>query len=174
MDILAAFLGHTFERDQVIDYSVSYVESGSRFMVRKGSGIASYRDLAGKTVAVLQGTPYAANLLKVQPQAKILTFQEYPQAVVALEQGKADALMLEDIVLAILTRGKPSLEGVGDTRDFPRSFSGLGVRENDSKWRDFVNYTLAEMWENGAWKRVMSEHIPGWQPASHFEIQNWK
>lgn len=26
---------------------------------------------------------------------------------------------------------------------------GIAVRENDSKWRDFINFTLIEMWEDG-------------------------
>lgn len=172
VDILAAGIAHTIEREQAIDFSVTYLQTGTLFMVRKGSGITSYRDLAGKTVATIQGTPYADGLLRKEPRVKFLTFQEYSQAVLAVEQGKADALMADDSTLINLVKGRTGLENVGDIHDFPRWFVALGVRQNDSKWRNFVNLMFQEMWEKGIWKRIVSEH--GWEPDPKFEIEVWK
>jgi ABC-type amino acid transport substrate-binding protein len=61
---------------------------------------------------------------------------------------------------------------VGDVRDFPRWYVALGVRQNDSKWRNFVNTALQELWESGAWRRIVTEY--GWQPDPRFEIEVWK
>jgi polar amino acid transport system substrate-binding protein len=172
VDVLAAGLAHTIERDQVIDYTVTYLESGNLFMVKKGSPVRSYRDLGGKTVATIQGTAYADGLMKKQPSAKLLTFQEYPQAVLAIEQGKADALMADDTTLVSLLRGRAGLELVGDIKDFPRWFIGLGVRQNDSKWRNFLNHSLMEMWEKGLLQKVVSESGFTYDPC--FEVEVWK
>jgi polar amino acid transport system substrate-binding protein len=172
VDLLAAGIAHTIEREQAIDFSVTYLQSGTKFLVKRGSGITSYRDLAGKTVATIQGTPYAGGLLKREPSVKFVTFQEYAQAVVAVEHGKADALMADDTTLANLVKGRGGLQVVGDIRDFPRWFVALGVRQNDSKWRNFVNLALQEMWEQSLWRRVITEY--GLEPDPKFEIEVWK
>lgn len=172
VDVLAAGLAHTVERDQVIDYTVTYLESGNLFMVKKGSPVRSYRDLGGKIVATIQGTAYADGLLKKQPGAKLLTFQEYPQAVLAVEQGKADALMADDTTLVSLLRGRTGLELVGDIKDFPRWFIGLGVRQNDSKWRSFLNHSIMEMWEKGLLQKTVSEF--GFKYDPRFEVEIWR
>jgi polar amino acid transport system substrate-binding protein len=109
IDILTAGTAHSVERDEVIDFSISYYRAGTKFLVRKNSGISSYRDLGGKTVALAQGVPYEARLLQKQPNAKIVVFQEYPDAVLALLQGKVDALMTAEEILDGLVKGRPEL-----------------------------------------------------------------
>jgi polar amino acid transport system substrate-binding protein len=173
VDVLAAGLAHTKEREDVIDYSVTYLVSGNLFMVRKESPVSSYRDLKGQTVATVQGTAYFQGLQRKDPSIQPLTFQEYPQAVLAVEQGKAAALMADDTTLAVLIKGKEDrLKLVGDVRDFPRWYIGLGLRENDSKWRDFLNFALIEMWEKGVLQRIVSEAGLAYPPG--FEIEPWQ
>ena len=46
----------TESRAKTVAFSPVFFLTGTRLMVRKDSGIASYRDLAGKTVAVSAGT----------------------------------------------------------------------------------------------------------------------
>ena len=36
---------------------------------------------------------------------------------------------------------------------------GLGVRENDSKWRDQVNFILQDMWKDGTWDRIFNKWL---------------
>ncbi len=163
----------TIERDQAIDFSVSYYRAGTKFLVKKGSGIKGYRDLAGKTVAVVQGTPYEQRFLGKQPQGKVVVFQEYPQAVLALIQGKIEAVMTAEEILAGLAKGRPDLEIVGDAGDFPFWTQALGVRENDSKWRDWVNFTLIEMWKNGTIHKLYRTYL-GKDPDPDFQIETWE
>jgi polar amino acid transport system substrate-binding protein len=173
VDVIAAGIAHTQERDAVIDYTVTYFVSGNLFLVKKDSGINSYRDLKDKTVATVQGTPYIGGLQRKEPTVKPLTFQEYPQAVLAVEQGKADALMADDTTLVGLIKGKTDrLKLVGDVRDFPRWFVGLGVRQNDSKWRNFLNFTLIEMWQDGSLKEIAAQQGLSYPPE--FEIEPWQ
>lgn len=172
VDVVAAGIAHTQERDEVIDYSVTYFVSGNQFLVRKDSDVESYRDLKGETVATIQGTPYMRGLQRVEPSIEPLTFQEYPQAVLAVERGRAAALMADDTTLAGLVEGREdSLKIVGDIRDFPRWFVGLAVRENESDWRDFLNFALIELWQDGSLEEFAAEH--GLSYPAGFEIEPW-
>src|SRR5882724_2913700 len=150
IDMLAASFTITIEREKVVDFSIPYFMSGGSFLVKKGSGIKGYASLAGKTV----------------------TFsQDKPQAVLAVKQGKADAYVDDDIPLYLFAKEHPELEVVnGATAKQPM---GIAVRENDSKWRDFVNFTLIEMWEDGTYKAIHRKLL-GVDPDPDLRIFPWK
>ena len=61
VDLLLASITITRERWSAVDFSVPYIVIGTKFLVKKGSGIKGYPDLAGKTVAYTQGTPWVTS-----------------------------------------------------------------------------------------------------------------
>lgn len=171
VDVLAASFTITIEREKVVDFSIPYYVSGGAFLVKKGSGITGYQSLAGKTVTFTQGTPWEKKVLQEQPKAKVLVFQDKPQAVLAVKQGKADAYVDDDVPLYLFAKEHPDLEVVpGATVKQPM---GIAVRENDSKWRDFINFTLIEMWEEGAYKALHRKFL-GVDPDPELRIYPWK
>jgi polar amino acid transport system substrate-binding protein len=89
---------------------------------------------------------------KSQPGARIVTFQEYPQAFLALQQGKVQAVTTDSTILLGLKAGNPAYEIVG--KAFSAEPYAIGVRENDSKWRDTINFALMDMWKDGSYKKV--------------------
>jgi polar amino acid transport system substrate-binding protein len=171
IDLIAAGIGHTLEREQATDFSVTYFENVTQFLVKSDSNIKSYRDLAGKTVASLQGTPHFAGLKAKEPSAKPLTLQEYPQAVLAVIDGKADAFMGDDATLLRMVKEKKGVKVVGDPHDFPRWHVALAIRPNDSRWRNFLNSVLSDMWKDGTLQKAVEAQ--GYTYDSRFEIEDW-
>lgn len=171
IDVLAASFTITIEREKVVDFTIPYFLSGGSFLVKKGSGIKGYASLAGKTVTFTQGTPWEKKTLQEQPRAKTLVFQDKPQAVLAVKQGKADAYVDDDVPLFVFAKDHPDLQVVaGATAKSPM---GIAVRENDSKWRDFLNFALIDMWEDGTYKALHRKHF-GADPDPDFKIYPWK
>jgi polar amino acid transport system substrate-binding protein len=171
IDLIAAGIGHTLEREQAVDFTVTYFENVTQFAVKSDSPIKSYRDLAGKTVASLQGTPHFAGLKAKESTAKPLTLQEYPQAILAVMDGKADAFMGDDATLLLITKQNKNVKVVGDPHDFPRWRVALAIRPNDSKWRNFLNTVLSEMWRDGALQKAALAQ--GYKYDPRFEIEDW-
>ncbi|HET8577611.1 MAG TPA: transporter substrate-binding domain-containing protein [Methylomirabilota bacterium] len=171
VDVLAASFTITIERENVVDFTIPYFVSGGSFLIRKGSGITGYTSLAGKTVTFTQGTPWEKKVLQEQPKAKVLVFQDKPQAVLAVKQGKADAYVDDDVPLYLFAKDHPELQVIpGATAKAPMA---IAVRENDSKWRDFINFTLIEMWEDGTYKALHRRHF-GVDPDPELKIYPWK
>jgi polar amino acid transport system substrate-binding protein len=171
IDVIAASLTITQERVQAVDFTVPYIVIGSKFLVKKSSGIKSYEDLAGKTVAYTQGTPWGDKVAKEQPKAKTLVFQDKPQAVVSVLQGKADAYVDDAAPLFIFARQHPELEAVGEpTKPSPM---GIAVRQNDAKWRNAINFALIAMWEDGTYAELHRKFF-GIDPDPSFVIYTWK
>lgn len=172
IDLLVASFGHTRERDEVVDFSIDYCPTMLKFLVKKGGGIKNYKDLEGKTLIELQGTPQGKELQKYVKSLKILALQDYPQAVMALRQGKGDALFFDELIIVGLLKDNPDMEMVGRA-PFEIPGLGLAMRENDSKWRDFVNFTLQDMWEDGTYHKVYKKNF-GIDPDPEFRMPRWK
>lgn len=159
IDILAAALTHTREREKVIDFSTTYVLDGSRLLVKKGSGIKTIQDLdqPGKTIACIQGSIDEVNARRLAPKAKILDFQEYPQAFLAVTQGMADAMTTIVSTLDQFAKKDGSVEVVGGFLNTqPIAF---GLRQNDSEWRNAINGALQDIVEDGTYKTIYSKYF---------------
>jgi len=163
IDMIAATLTHYRERDKVIDFTIGYFWTGQKLMVKKGSSIQSAADLAGKRVGTTAGALALKNLAAAQPKAVGQTFEGYPEAFLAMQRGLTDAVVADIIILAGLRASAPKPD---DYVIVGESLGGgdyaIGVRENDSKWRDALNFTLQDMWKDGAWDKIYDKWIgPG-------------
>ncbi|MBN2299144.1 MAG: ABC transporter substrate-binding protein [Deltaproteobacteria bacterium] len=160
VDLAACTMTHKLSRDDVIDFSITYFMDGQKLLVKKGSGINSYKDLAGKKVGSAKGSTSEKNIKVVQPDCTVLSFEGYPQAFLALKQGKVSAVTTDSVILIGLkgSDDKPEMwEIVGDF--FANEPYGIGVRENDSNFRDFVNRSLIEMWNDGTYKKIYDKWL---------------
>ncbi|HEU6437859.1 MAG TPA: ABC transporter substrate-binding protein [Nitratidesulfovibrio sp.] len=155
VDMLAATMTHKFERDDVIDFSITYFMDGQKLLVKKGGGVKSAADLKGKKVATAKGSTSEKNIKAAQPGATVVSFDEYPQAFLALKQGKAEAVTTDSTILLGLRNSDPEPEKWEIVGDYIAAEPyGLGVAENDSKFRDLVNRTLVDLWNTGEYVKI--------------------
>jgi polar amino acid transport system substrate-binding protein len=168
VDVVAASMTHTNERDRTIDFSITYFIGGQSILVKKGSGINEVKDLVGKTVAVQQGTTLEKNLAEACPEAKQLAFKDYTSAWMALKQGRADALTGSHHILLGFAKNSPDFVLAG--KRFSTEPFGMGVRQNDSDMRDLTNRVLQELWTSGKYH----EYYRKWFGSDpDFEMEIW-
>src|SRR5579883_2242648 len=72
IDLSAASMTHTREREGAIDFSITYYTGAQSLMVPADSPIKGLGDLAGKTVAVQQGTTLEKTLATLAPDFQIV------------------------------------------------------------------------------------------------------
>lgn len=152
VDLVAASMTHTVERDKAIDFSITYYTGGQALLVKADSDIASVNDLAGKSVAVQQGTTLEKNLAAAAPDADRLGFKDYNSAWLALVQGRADALTGSLNILQGFAKDNEGYRLAGDM--FSTEPFGMGVRQGDSDLRDIVNETLQKLWKSGEYQTL--------------------
>ncbi len=170
VDLIAAGLAKTEERAKVVEYSKIYIETGTVFLVPKDSPIKSWQDVKGKTVATVQGSSYLGLLRQKTTDFQSLSFQEYPQAILAVEQGRADTLMVEDATAVNLIKGREDkFKLVGRPRDFEAYEIGLGMRKNDPEWVKYVNGVLMDLWKSGELKRIVAPYGLTYDPEFKLE-----
>ena len=156
IDIASASLTHTIKRDDTIDFTISYFFDGQSILAKKDCKVKEAKDFANKKIGVVQGTTSGENFKKLVPKAKIVSFQGYPQAVMALKKGKIDAVS-SDLVwcMAQAKKSHGAFKVVGDTISFEPY--GMGIAENESNLRDAVNFAIQKAVKDGTYTKLYNK-----------------
>jgi polar amino acid transport system substrate-binding protein len=157
IDIIAATMTKTAERAKQIDFSYTYFFTGQKFIVRKGT-VKSLADLDGKRIGTAKGSTSEQNAAKALPKATILSFDDYPQAFLALQQGKVFAVTTDESILANILGKAPNKEQyeIPDIQISDEPY-GLGIKKGEKGLLDFVNKTLLAMEKSGEAKKIFDK-----------------
>jgi polar amino acid transport system substrate-binding protein len=166
IDIIAATMTKNPERAKVIDFSHAYFITGQKFITKKGT-ITSLQDLEGKRIGTAKGSTSEQNVAKAIPTATVLSFDDYPQAFLALQQGKVAAVTTDEAILAGILAKSPNK----DKFEIPHvqiseEPYGLGMRKGDTNFVAFVNQALLEMEQNGEAKAIFEKWFGPTTPYS--------
>jgi ABC-type amino acid transport substrate-binding protein len=167
VDLVAASMTRTPEREKAIDFSVTYYTGGQSLLAQRSSKIAGVQDLDGKLVAVQQGTTLEKNIAAVAPKADIVAFKDYNSAWLALRQGRVDALTGSLNVLQGFAKGDPDLKIVG--APFSVEPFGIGIHQGDTALRNEINVTLRDLWTSGAYVELYRKWF-GTDPTAAIEL----
>ena len=157
-DIVISTMTITDERKKVIDFSDVYYVAGQSLLVPKGSPIKTVKDCGGKTVATVQGSTSERTLLKESPDCKPLLLKSYSECFTALQNGQAEAMTTDDIILMGFKATAPDkFDLVGG--QFTQEPYGIGIKKGRPDLLAFVNAELAKMKSDGRWKKIYDKHL---------------
>ena len=168
IDLSAASMTHTREREGAVDFSITYYTGAQSLMVPAESPIKGLGDLSGKTVAVQQGTTLEKTLATLAPNAKIQSFRDYTTAWLALRQARADAFTGSYDVLRGFAREAPGFQIVGGK--FSLEPFGIGVRHGDWQLRNAINAVLQDLWTSGRSREI---YLKWFQVEPDVPIETW-
>ena len=168
IDIIAATMTKNPERAKVIDFSHAYFLTGQKFITKKGS-VKSLKDLEGKRIGTAKGSTSEKNVATAIPSATVLSFDDYPQAFLALMQGKVSAVTTDEAILAGIlakspTKGQFEIPNI-QISDEPY---GLGMRKGDTNFVNFVNKTILDMEKSGEAKAIFDKWFG---PTTQFHLE---
>ena len=151
------------QRQKDVAFSPIFFVAGTKLMVAKASKVASYRDLAGKTVVVTAGTTNEAALRTLSDKQKIginiVTERDHAESFAMLEAGKADAFATDDVLLYGIIATEPrahDMKVVGEYLSYDPY--GLVYRRDDPAFAAVVNNAFARM----ATERRLTELYNKW------------
>jgi len=146
---------YTQEREEVVDFSLTFFFSETAFLVPKNSPIKTIKDLNGKRLGGAQGT---TNLKAIEDQAKageykpkeIVVVEGHAQGFLSLKTGKIDAYSTDRSLLMGLA-SKDENPSAWRTTDFAIAYEPYGylLREGNSDFRDFINNTILSTIKSG-------------------------
>lgn len=158
VDAVFATYTITAAREKEVAFAGPYYEDGLAIMIRKGeNGITSVKDLAGKKVVAQSGSTVPSAVKSVAPTAAIQLFDTNSEAVQALEQGRADAYVTDQGILAGDAARHSDVEVLPGT--FTQEPYGIGLPLDEPDFKTFVNAWITTIEKSGVWAEVWKATI---------------
>lgn len=171
VDVECADTTNNRERREKIGvaFSIPHYYAGVRTMVAKGSGMRQLEDLKGKTVLVTRGTTtnklFEDKNASLQLNASMLECSQPTECFSALAAGKAQAYMMDDIMLFSL---RAQAERPGDWEVIGKMLSveplAIMLPKGDPEWKQQFDDVLRRMIANrsfhAAYQRWFEQPIP--------------
>lgn len=156
---------NTRKRDANIDFTVPYGWDGKGILYKVSKGAdRNLADFAGKVIGIKRSSSSEGEIqayFKDKGFAPV-TLKQYDSHIAgiqALVDEQIDGFTDDNSIIintAVKARHTVGADGVLAVTQTPYSpaFFGIGVPENDSDWRDALNYCLHDLWTSGEFTRI--------------------
>ncbi len=160
IDFIAA--GYTIEpdREKQVLFTDTYFKAVQAIMVQEGNEeIKSADDLEGKKIGVQNGTTgdFIASDI---PGAEVIRFNNGIEAALDLNNGKIDAVIIDNLPAQMLAKSNPGLV-VLDEKPFDAEEYAIAVRKGDTDLQQVINEVLKEMKDSGEIDELANKYSIG-------------
>jgi polar amino acid transport system substrate-binding protein len=157
-DMIISTFTYTTDRDTRIDFSRAYYKATGRLLVKNDSPIQSLSDIAGKRIATTSGSIYDRWVRRCFSSAQLTVFDGITNAVLAFNQGRADAVMWDDTVLVGLATADRSSKLTNDT--FLALPYGIGIKQGNVALKRWVDSRLEQMRKKDRFMNILKNNVP--------------
>ncbi|MGP4716066.1 glutamate/aspartate ABC transporter substrate-binding protein [Psychrobacter sp. T6-6] len=142
------------ERQKQVAFSNGFFEIGTRLLTKKDSGIQDFEDLKGQTLVTTAGTTSERYIRQYnddnQMDTNIISAKDHGEAFLMLENGRADAFMMDDVLLAgeqAKAKNPDEWVIVGEPQSF--EIYGCMMRKDDPEFKAVVDEALTNVFSSG-------------------------
>jgi glutamate/aspartate transport system substrate-binding protein len=160
VDIECGSTTSNLERQKRVAFSPTIFVSGTKLLVKKGSPIRDFKDLAGRKVAVTRGTTNEKTMQELSQKFKLnlqlLVQRDHAESFAQVVSGNADAFATDDVLLyGLVAQNKGKVPGdylvVGDFLSYDPY--GVMYRKGDPEMTRVVNESFHAMAQDGEIER---------------------
>jgi polar amino acid transport system substrate-binding protein len=157
VDLVISTFTYTADRDTRIDFSRAYYKATGRLLVKNNSSISSLSDIRGKKIATTSGSVYDRWMKRCFSGTDVVVVDSVTNAVLAFNQGRADAVMFDDTSLALIAASDPNAKLTNDL--FLEGPYGIGIRQGNTQLKRWVDSRLAIMKQKDTFQKIIANNI---------------
>jgi polar amino acid transport system substrate-binding protein len=157
VDLVISTFTYTSDRDTRIDFSRPYYRATGRLLVRNDSPIQRLNDIRGRRVATTDGSIYHRWMARCFSNTEVVTTDGVTASVLRLNQGRADAVMWDDTVLAPIAAADRNTRLTNDT--FLEAPYGIGIRQGNTAMKRWVDARLGLMKQQDLFLPILRAHF---------------
>ena len=142
------------ERQKQVGFSNGFFEIGTRLLTATDSGINDFADLDGETLVTTAGTTSERYIRQYidekQMDTNVISAKDHGEAFLMLENGRADAFMMDDVLLAgekAKAKNPDEWVIVGEPQSF--EIYGCMLRKDDPELKAVVDKALTDVFASG-------------------------
>jgi polar amino acid transport system substrate-binding protein len=157
VDLIASGMSRAANRMNDIAFSLAYLDSPHKVLIRNDSGIATVKDLAGRKLALVRSASVDAELKSAVPTLDIVFFDDYAACFAALKDKRVDGFLADEVLLAFFAQkdGSPQEFTFIPDYDLPRT-AGFGIKKGETRFKDRVDGILLEFEASGGAEKIFA------------------
>lgn len=151
--------GMTVTKDRLknVDFSDSYAKGIQVVIVKQGSSIKTLNDLKNKKIGVQLSTTGDQYATKDYGKNNVVEFNKGNDAVMALVQGKVDAVIIDNEPAKSYVKANKGLT-ILDTKYVTEDYAAC-ISKKNSGLTKAVNQALAELKKDGTLQKIVDKYI---------------
>ena len=155
VDVAASGMTRADNRRRDIDFSLAYLNSPHKVLVRRDSGIVAVKQLGGRKLALVRSASVDAELKEAVPTLEIALFADYAACFKALAAKEVDGFLADEVLLASFAQKSGAADAYTFVPDYdlPRT-AGFGLKKDEPRWKAFVDETLLALETSGEAQRI--------------------
>ncbi len=158
VDLVISTFTYTTIRDQTIDFSRAYWRGTGRLLVKNDGPVQKLADIAGKRVATTSGSVYDRWMKNCFKNTEVIVTDTFTNAMLAFNQGRADAVMYDDGVLLPIATTDRTAKLTDDV--FIEAPYGIGMREGWKEMKAWVDSRLELMRTKDQFLPILRNNVP--------------
>ncbi|RYF34726.1 MAG: amino acid ABC transporter substrate-binding protein [Comamonadaceae bacterium] len=162
-------------RGKEVAFAINHFYTGTRLLVKKASGIKTYADLKGKTIATTAGTTNLQVLRKYNQDKgldmNILTAKDHDESKLLVDSGRAVAFGMDDILLFGLKandKNPNDWDVVGESLQVEPYACML--RKDDPQFKALVDKVIGGMMKDGSFEKLYTKWFTSPIPPNNMNL----
>ena len=162
VDLECGSTSNTIARAKTVAFAINYFYTGPKLLVKQGSIVKDFNDLAGKTVAVTTGTTTMKLLRKLDLERsmnmQLLPGKDHADSFLLVDAGRAVAFAMDDILLygQILNAKQPAQWQVVGTPPQAEPYACM-LRKDDPDFKRLVDSVITDLMRSGEFERIYAK-----------------
>jgi polar amino acid transport system substrate-binding protein len=157
-DLVISTFTYTADRDTRIDFSRAYYKATGRLLVKNDGPVQKLADIAGKRVATTSGSVYDRWMKNCFKNTQVITADTFSNALLAFQQGRADAVMYDDAVLLPVAAADRNSKLTSDS--FLQAPFGIGIKQGNKALKAWVDSRLNLMKSKDLFFPILKNNVP--------------
>ena len=155
IDLVAMGMTRADNRKRDIGFSLAYLNSPHKVLVRQDAGITGVKQMAGRKLALVKSASVDAELKAAVPTLQIVLFDDYAGCFTALNERRVDGFLADEILLLSFARKSNVPQDFTFIADYdlPRT-AGFGIKKDEPRFTEFVDQTLLDLEASGEAARI--------------------
>jgi polar amino acid transport system substrate-binding protein len=158
VDLVISTFTWTADRATRIDFSEPYYNATGRLLVKNSGPVQKLSDIKGRTIATTSGSVYDRWMKNCYGGTNVITTDTFTNAKLAMDQGRADAVMYDDAVLLPIAAADPNSKIADDT--FLAAPFGIGMRKGNTDLKAWVDSRLEVMRKKDQFMPILKANVP--------------
>ena len=151
IDVVVANMTANLERAKAVDFTIPYLRSGIKILTRDDTGVKTLADLKGKKVVVGRGTTNEQLVKTKVPGAELVYTDSFaPEALLLLQQKRADAAIEDSTLIDYAAKQNPGLVSLPDI--YTSDPEAIGVAKGDPEFLRYLDMFVSFYISSGAYQ----------------------